>query len=63
MCRFDAPLFGIEVVGARTDVLHLTQRLPHEAYGDDATGHVGWQHDGLAAKIADGGGVVEIGCV
>jgi hypothetical protein len=57
MCRFDAPSFWIEVVGAIANVLHESEGMPKESDDDEAARRFGRQHQRLAAKVADGLGV------
>ena len=52
MGGFDAPGFGVEVVGAVADVLHRTERDALVGHGDNAFWCVGGEHEGFAAEIA-----------
>ena len=60
MSGLDAPGFGVEVVGAVTDILHRPERKALVDHGDDATRGVGGQHEGLATEVAQGISIREI---
>ena len=60
MCRFNAPLLWIEVVGACADVLYRPQRMAHEGHHDQTPRCVSRQHNGLATEIADGISIAQV---
>ena len=54
MRGLDAPLLGIEVVGAVSDVLDEAKHVSLIADGDDASWRVGRQYESLASQEGDG---------
>ena len=53
----NAPLFGVKVIGACADVLHLAEGMTHEGDGDLAMWRVVGQVQSFTTEIGNGLGV------
>ena len=57
---FYSPGLGVEVVGARAEVVGKAERGVAIGDEDDAARYIGRQGESLTAQVGDGGGVVQI---